>query len=554
MAREFDYIICGGGTAGCVLASRLKHGDTSLSIALIERGKNDASNPMILNPLSVAQLKDVGLDTVYCSEPQPYLSGRRIELHGGNVLSGSSAVNYGVWMRGDRKDYDEWARIVGDSRWSYDGLLPYFKRAETHFDVGGDRSQHGFEGPIKTASNRTFPLRKPFAEAFEGLGFEYNSDQNGGRPFGYGPLVENWSPKRQPTALAYDLTGVVVISDTYIKRVLLEEASEGDDPKAVGVEVMSRESKLSRLNATREVIVSCGAYRTPQLLMLSGLGPREQLSRLGLRVLKDLPHVGSNLFDHLGCALCFKLDSQAAAEGLAIGNEKFMSNPKHLEGVVGEWSAIDTLSPDKLAEAFEEDSQSSSISEEQVNALKNERAHLWILPNYMPISLGDHYDVVPDGEHITIVVMNLQPTSRGSVGLKSINPADHPMIQPNYVATNHDRLVMREGVRKILRLAELSSLEAFIAGEEPPVGESPLTSTSSDEAIDSRIQNNAQSIQHPASTAAMGKVVDSRMRLKGVKCLRVCDASVFPAPVAATIQASVYAVAESLADMLLHDD
>ncbi|CAK4033097.1 glucose dehydrogenase [Lecanosticta acicola] len=549
--EEFDYIICGGGTAGCVLASRLRQANPSLSIALIERGTNDASNAKILNPLSVAELKSEGLQSVYWSTPQPHLSNRRIELHGGNVLSGSSATNYGVWMRGHRKDYDEWARITGDERWSYGGLLPYFKRNETHFDSSGDEAQHGFRGPIKTALPTEFPLRKPFMEAFEKLGYQSNPDQNGGNPFGYGTLAVNWSPRRQPASLAYDLSGVHVLCDSYAKKILLERAKPDEEPRAIGVQVGTGEDQVRQLRARKEVIVSCGAYRTPQLLMLSGIGPRQQLLKFAVSVVVDNAEVGCNMFDHLGCSICFKLEPKAAEKGLAMGHPNFMANPKFMEIVPCETSTIDMLDPRKLAEALQADSGTATISTQQLDALQEQRAHLWILPAYMPISLGENYDVVPDGEHISILMMNFQPTSRGAISLTSGTAADTPAVNPNYVTTQHDRLVMREGVRRILQLVEQSSLRPYVAAEEPPIGQAPLTSTSTDEEIDSRIQDNSTSIQHPAGTAAMGKVVDSQLRVKGVKGLRVCDASVFPAPVAATTQASVYALAESFADLLL---
>ncbi|KAK4501608.1 hypothetical protein PRZ48_007417 [Zasmidium cellare] len=540
---EYDYVICGGGTAGCVIASRLKQGDPNLSVALIERGPDERKHPMVLNPMAVAQLKDVGLDSVYPTVKQEHLNDRTLELHAGNILSGSSAVNYGLWMRGQSKDYDHWAELSGDQRWSYEGLLPFFKKSEAHWDPNGDRTQHGFDGPIKTSSGRAFPLRKAVHDGLAEIGLKDNPDPNGGNPLGISAWTENWSPTRQPAGSAFDLKGVDVITDTTIQKIEFD-TTQGE-PRATSVRLV--DGRI--LSAKKEVILSCGAHRTPQVLMLSGIGPTDELSKLGVTTLVYSPDVGENLFDHLGSTLVFKLDAEKAEEGLAVGNAKFMEVPHHLQGLTAEWMSIDTLPKDEVKAALQADAGDTQVPDD--HALLADRAHHWIATMYMPLSLGQGYDVQIDGQHISLSVLNFQPTARGKVTLRSTNPKDDPIVDPRYNSTHHDRYVLRAGTRKALRYAESEALKPYLVGDVPPVGKKPLTSKSTDEEIDARVRESTMTIHHPGGTAAMGKVVDSRLKVKGVKGLRICDASVFPMPISATTQASVYALAESFADLLL---
>lgn len=543
--NSYDYIICGGGTAGCALASRLHQGNPHLSIVILERGPDERKNPLVLNPLGVAQLRDAGLDSVHPTEPQPELNNRRIQLHAGNILSGSSAVNYGLWMRGQYKDYDHWADLVGDQRWSYEGLLPYFKRIETHWDPNGNRDLHGFDGPFKTRARNCYPMKESVHDGLTEIGLKDNPDQNGGEPIGIGPCTENWSPTRQPSGLAYDLSSVDIHTGVTVSKIVLEKLPDDSGCRATGVELTDGRT----LQARKEVILSCGTYRTPQVLMLSGIGPREELSRLGIDVMVESPYVGTNLFDHLGCSLCLKLDSKAAEDGLAMGNADFMSKPIHMEGLACDWIAMDSLPKSELLSALQADAGSDEVDDN--HPLLAGRAHYWLAPFYMPISLGEGYDVSIDGEHISFSTLNLQPTSRGTVTLSSPDPTDTPVIDPRYLSTEHDRYVVRAALKRSVRLAETAALSSFIKSQVPPRDKASLASSSTDEEFDARIRGCAVTINHGAGTAAMGKAVDSKLRVKGVEGLRVCDASIFPAPVSAALQATVYAVAESLADLIL---
>ena len=531
-----DYIICGGGTAGCVLASRLRQSNSELSIAVIERGPDEQNNPLVLNPMAASQLHELGIVSEYHTEPQSSLNNRQIVIRAGNTLSGSSAINYGLWMRGHSKDYNHWAELVQDSRWSYEGMLPYFKRSETHYDGDGDESQHGFEGPIKTAAGRKYPMRQAVHDALLELGLPDNSDANGGEAFGIGKYTENWSPVRQPSGVAYDLCGVTLLTSTTVRRV-----------RVVGGEAKGVELDDGRyIEAKREIILCCGAYGTPQTLMLSGIGRAGYLSELGIEVVVDNAEVGANLFDHLSCQLCWKLEATAAEAGLAMGSPAFPSDATYMEGLPVDWMAIDSLPLQDLLDKFQADE-----SADERDSLPPKRADYWVMVIYMPLALGEGYNVSIDGKHVTTTVLNLQPTSRGKVSLRSSNPKDVPTIDPCYNSTHHDQCVMRGALRKSLHLASARSLKPHISEEEAPAGYSALTPDSSEADIDDRIHKYATTINHGAGSAAMGKVVDSELRVMGVKGLRVCDASVFPAPVSAAPQATVYALAEKLADMML---
>ena len=290
-----DYIICGGGTAGCVLASRLHQSNPQLSIAIVERGPEKQRNPLVLNPMKVGQLRGLGLVSEYQTEPQSSLNNRRIVLGAGNTLSESSAFNYGLWMRGHSQDYGHWAELVQDRRWSYEGMLPYFKRSETHYDADGDKEQHGFEGPIKTAAGRRYPMGEAVHDALVKIGLSDNLDANGGEPFGIGKYTENWSPIRRPSGLAYDLAGVTLFTNATVRKVRVISAADGVGCGAKGVEL----DDGRYIEAKREIVLSCGAYRTPQILMLSGIGQASLLYRLGIEVIVDNAEVGANFFDHL---------------------------------------------------------------------------------------------------------------------------------------------------------------------------------------------------------------------------------------------------------------
>jgi choline dehydrogenase-like flavoprotein len=268
------FIIVGGGLAGCTLASRLRQKHADLSIILIEAGVDSDGHPLTTAPLASFAAHYSDLDYAYSTIPQPHLNNRKCYAAAAKVLAGGSAINYGAWTRGPSLDFDHWAQKVRDPSWSYEGLLPYLKKIEAYTKSAKVRAeQHGFEGPIHAVSvsdsdpNRKYPLRDTVQKTWSELGVEVHSDLNDGSPLGMSETVENWRDgKRQRASQVYDLSGVTVMCGTTLKRVVINEISR--KRTASGVENSSGHT----ISAAREVIISCGTYRTPQLFMLSGIG------------------------------------------------------------------------------------------------------------------------------------------------------------------------------------------------------------------------------------------------------------------------------------------
>ncbi|KAL8942484.1 MAG: hypothetical protein Q9216_001628 [Gyalolechia sp. 2 TL-2023] len=541
----YDFIIVGGGTAGCLLASRLRSLLPKSSIALLERGPDQTENPLVLNPLAAPQLASTDLVVNYQTSPQSQLDNRQVTNFAGRLLSGSSAANYGAWIRAPAGDYNWWAERVGDSRWSYKELLPYFRRTESHHDPNGDAEQHGFQGPIHTTSGRIYPLRNPVHQAFIEAGFRDLPDLNAGDTLGVAPWTENWTDgKRQHSSKAFDLSGVHVFANTPVARIMVD-----GDKKATGVELLHGR----RIQATREVIISCGAHKTPQILMLSGIGPAEELKKHGIDELVDSPRVGRNHFDHLALHQAWKLRNPDS--GLALGSPKF-DDPTYMLGYPVEWIATDAVPPHLLEPALSQDAKAQSdIDPKSHPNLLPSCAHLGLLVAYAPLNLSEDYQVPLDGSHVSSGALLYKPTSRGRITLSSADPEAEPVLDGHYYSTLSDKETLRAGVRRIGQIMETAAAQGIIKGETTPKGLPVLTSSASDEDIDARIRAYSEVWHHSAGTAGMGKniqssVVDSELKVHGVKHLRVVDASVFPGPIAATPQATVYAIAEVAAELI----
>jgi choline dehydrogenase-like flavoprotein len=544
-----DYIIVGSGPAGCALASRLHAGNPALSILIIETGPDVSTHPLTTLPLSCFSAHHTALDYDYRTVPQRQLDNKPCYNCGGKALSGSSAINYGTWTRGSATDYDFWAEKVNDRRWSYEGLLPYFRRTEHHFDEEGDRAQHGFEGPIYTASissshpERKYPLRESIKEAWLKLGYKGIEDGNSGKPLGVSECVENWKDgKRQLASRAYDLEGVEILTDSTVAKVIFEDSKDGEGNVATGVRLVDGRT----VGAKKEVILSAGAYRTPHLLMLSGIGDREELSRHGIEVVVENSDVGKNFHDHLALAQWWKL--RHPERGLAMGT-KAWTNPAFYIGLPVDWLVYSSLPFEPLKAALDVDGDEG----DEHGVLRAQRAHLEMLVPYVPAGAAVAGVNVPiDGTYIGSFVGVMQPTSRGQISISSSNPLDPPVINPNYYASEVDRVQMRHGVREVLKLIyETVEGKSIVGSEVAPEGLPVLTTESTDEDIDARVRRVGITFYHAGGSASMGKVVDSECRVVGVKGLRVVDASVLPVSVSAHYQVPVYAVAERAADMIL---
>ena len=373
------------------------------------------------------------------------------------------------------------------------------------------------------------------------IGLQFNPDANSGNPFGFGEYTENWKKgSRQPAGQAYGLAGVHVMTESPVRKVLLEDAGSSGI-KATGIELVDGRA----IRANEEVILSCGAMKTPQILMISGIGPRDTLSKIGVPQHVDAPDVGLNFHDHPACIQFWKL--RDPDQGLALGHPKF-NKPEYQHGLPTEWLVTESAPKADVEKAMEADGLKLDPKHPHM-ALP--RADIETLMAYAPLGSVPGFQVPFDGSHVATAAICLLPTSRGSLTIDSADPLAMPIIDPNYYGTEADRVVLRHAMRMNMRAVETAEGQSFIECETPPEGYPTITSTSSDAELDKRIMNFGGTWWHPAGTASMGTVVDTKCNVKGVKSLRVVDASILPVPLSAHYQAPMYAVAESTADLIV---
>jgi choline dehydrogenase-like flavoprotein len=428
-------------------------------------------------------------------------------------------------------------------------LLPYFKRSEHHFESGADPQQHGFEGPMHTSSvsssGRKYPLRSTILNAWKRLGLEEIPDANNGTPQGVAELVENRrNGLRQLTSVVYPLRGAHILTETMVSRVIVANGQQGK--VAIGVELADK--RQIHVKAGGEVILCGGAYRSPQILMLSGIGDKDELRKHDIPQQVDLPWVGKNFHDHQMIFRYWKL--RHPEKGLAMGSPAF-ADPAFEKGNPADWLATITVPQKELKTAIAKD-EGKSVGDDHA-LLRGPRSHLEMNVLYAAFGAEQIGLQIPiDGTAIMSYYMACLPTSRGRIALGSAEPTAPPVIDPNYYATEADRFVMRHGWRVLSRLM-LNTPEGrdLVADEIRPEGHECLTSDASDAEIDARIKMGGVSCSHPAASCSMGKVVDGSCRVFGVQGLRVVDASVIPVPLAAHYQVPVFALAEQAVDIIL---
>ncbi|KAI6765830.1 hypothetical protein HG530_006900 [Fusarium avenaceum] len=543
-SATYDYIIVGGGLSGCVLSSRIQQYDNTAKILLLEAGEDTRERPDVHN----MQVMNLGgdLDWQYQSEPVAALSGRRITLNSGKGLGGSSSINSGGWTRGSAADYDEWASLVDDDRYSYKGQLPWFKKSEHWFDDKNPQ-QHGQDGPIHVtcakATNRLFPLAEQAAVGWEELGVRTlpDGDQNTGDNLGRAYICEARSDgKRQWSAGQYPLGTVEVRFETFVNKVILQKLD--GKLKATGVELADG-STIDGEN----IILSAGALRTPQLLQLSGIGRTSHLQEHGIEPLLDLPDVGQNLSDHMLFFQHWRLRDPSAGHTIGSANPLFIQ-PQYSQGVPYDWIVTTSVSSEGLAKAIEKD-EDTAPDDSTHPLLAKKRT---FLENIVLFAKLPFPGVPADAEHITSAVVSLLPTSKGSVSLSSGKPDQNPKVKLNYLATEVDKHVFREGLRQLTKFMLQSKFSENIAGESVPEGlpAEALALYDTDEKLDRRLAMTSGTTWHPSGTCSMGKVVDTEFRVKGVEGLRVVDASVIPVPLSAHIQAPLYALSEQAAAII----
>ncbi|KAI1359216.1 hypothetical protein F5Y08DRAFT_320144 [Xylaria arbuscula] len=543
----WDYIVVGGGLAGTTLSSRLLEYNSSLQILLIEAGGDASSDASILYENST-NLVHGTYDWAYLTTAQENLNNRHIDAPAGRCLGGGTAINGCEWMRGDETDYQDWADMVDDDRWGYDNMLQYIKKSEQWFSTQ-DEAAHGQDGAIFVSSpeyeNRTYPLGPDLRESWQQLGVPVrrNEDTNAGNNIGLGQLNQNRiRGARQVANTRYPLDGVTVLTHTLVQSVMVD--TDDNTPTATGV-VLANGTEYQ----AREVIVSGGSYRSPQILMLSGIGPRALLEEHNIPVKLDQPQVGRNFLDHFQFDQNWKLVDPSQDYAIGSGNQLFtepqyswgahipftVSNPIPAAGIAAAIEADEGTAPDPSTNFYLRNVQ--AMNENNVGFA----AHT---------TLGDGVHI--DGTHIASTIVGLKPSSRGSITISSARIENGPIIDPNYYATELDKYSWRTGLRNItqLMLGNTTLGRGIIASETPPDGFEPMTLDSTDDYLDSRIAHGAFSTYHPMGSCSMGKVVDTDLRVIGVDNLRVVDASIIPIPFGAHLQSPTYALAEHAAAII----
>jgi choline dehydrogenase len=501
---HYDYIVIGAGSAGCVVASRLTE-DPETTVLLLEAGNPD-TKPEIQIPLECTHLLGSEVDWGYFSEPEPYLNDRKIFCPRGKVLGGSSAINFLLYIRGNPHDYDHWQEL-GNSGWSYQDVLPYFKKSE--HQQRGASEYHGIDGGLSvTDFISPTPISQRFIDAAMTLGYDHNPDFNGRQQSGVGTFqMTAKEGKRHSAAAAFLLPilqrpNLATTTGAWVTRLLFEGT------RTVGVEYI-HEGTLHQVRVNQEVILSAGAFDSPKLLLMSGIGDAEYLYSLGIPVVVDLPGVGQNLQDHILAPVVHEATQDLhtastsngiAESGLFLQSEGNLDTAPDLELIFG------------------------------------------------PILLAPPGSAHPDFGFTGLVTLT-HPQNMGSVKLRSTNPKDAPMIRLNYLQSQSDIEKLIAGLKLIRQLFHDTAFDEFRGKEIAPGVE-----VQSDEALEVYIREVCSTVYHPVGTCKMGidsmAVVDPELRVYGVEGLRVVDASIMPTLTTGHTNAPTIMIGEKAADLI----
>ncbi|GLU35181.1 GMC family oxidoreductase N-terminal domain-containing protein [Trinickia caryophylli] len=535
-AGKFDYVIVGAGTAGCVLASRLSE-DRDVSVLLVEAGGKDDYHWI---HVPVGYLYCIGnprTDWLYRTASEQGLNGRALSYPRGRVLGGCSSINGMIYMRGQREDYDEWARVTGDPGWSWDAVLPVFKRSEDHH--GGTSEWHGSGGPWRVERQRLkWKVLEAFHAAAQEAGIPATDDFNRGDNGGVGYFEVNqkrgvrWNASKAFLRPALARPNLTIVTDALVERLTFEGR------RCTGI-AYRRDGRAFVARARVEVLVASGAVNSPQLLELSGIGNGARLQRLGIDVRHDLRGVGENLQDHLQLRMAYRVNGVRTLNTLSA----------HWWGKL--WIAAQyafsrsgpmSMSPSQLGAFAKSASDDASITRPDIEY------------HVQPLSLDRFGEPLHRFNAFTASACQLRPTSRGSIHVESSDPKVPPRIAPNYLSTEYDRRVAANALRLTRRIVASSALACYAPQEILPGPE-----FQTEEELIKAAGDVGTTIFHPVGTCRMGTpddpgaVVDSRLRVLGVAGLRVVDASVMPTITSGNTNSPTLMIAERASDMIRAD-
>lgn len=537
---QFDYIVVGAGTAGCLLANRLS-ADPAKRVLLLEAGKQD-NYPWIHIP--VGYLYCIGnprTDWLYKTLPEPGLNGRSLAYPRGKTLGGCSSINGMIYMRGQARDYNAWAAATGEPQWDWAHSLPDFMAHEDHYrmDQHGTATPafgklHGHGGEWRVEKQRLrWDILEAFAEAAVQAGIERTEDFNSGDNAGVGYFEVNqksgwrWNTSKAFLRPVRSRKNLIIWTEAHVEKLLF--TTQDGQPRCTGAQVMRGGQSLS-VQAHNEVILSAGAIGSPQLLQLSGIGDARHLTNLGIAVVKDLPGVGQNLQDHLQIRAVFKVEGASTLNTLA--NSWWGKAKIGLEYLLKRSGPM-SMSPSQLG-AFTKSDPSQPYA--------NLEYHV------QPLSLDAFGEDLHAFPAFTASVCNLNPSSRGSVTITSNKSTDAPAVAPNYLSTEEDRLIAAQSLRQVREIASQPALAGY-----SPQEWKPGVAYQSDEALARLAGDIANTIFHPVGTTKMGRnndlsaVVDPFLRVHGVLGLRVVDASVMPTITSGNTNSPTLMIAEKAA-------